>query len=301
MEKEKIHQFLKFLQVEKNLPANTVTSYSSDLSQFQKFLSEQYSSLTLNEIGPLHIRNFLAILHTDKYSSSSIARKIATLRSFFKFALRNEWINSNPCSLISSPKKKGVLPEPMSVEEINTVLSSPNNEPLGLRDRAILETLYSTGVRVSELVGMNIDSIDFVGGTIKVKGKGGKERIVPIGDKALAAIGAYLDKRKEFFTSPRKDLSINKEALFLNNWGSRLTADSVKKIVQDYIEEAALKKNVHPHSFRHSFATHLLERGADLRAVQELLGHASLSTTQIYTHLTTKRLKKIYDKTHPRA
>jgi integrase/recombinase XerC len=301
MQEEKIEQFLKFLQVERNLPPNTVTSYSSDLSQFQKFLDEQYPSLTLNEIEPLHIRDFLTTLHTDGYKPSSIARKIATLRSFFKFALRNEWIRTNPCSLISSPKKRGNLPEPMSVKEIEAILSLPNNDPLGLRDRAILETLYSTGVRVSELVGMNTDSVDFVGGTIKVKGKGRKERIIPIGGKALEAIGAYLDKRNIFFASLRDDLSVNKEALFLNNWGGRLTADSVKKIVRKYIKEAALKKNVSAHSFRHSFATHLLEGGADLRAVQELLGHASLSTTQVYTHLTTKRLKKVYDKTHPRA
>ena len=301
MEKEKIEQFLRFLKVERNLPQNTVTSYSTDLAQFNKFLNEHYPVLTLNGIEAVHIRDFLTTLHADGYSSSSIGRKIATLRSFFKFAIRNEWVNSNPCSLISSPKKKGTLPEPMSVQEIETVLSLPGDDNLSIRDRAILETLYSTGTRVSELAGMNMDSIDFVGGTIKVKGKGGKERIIPIGEKALEAIGAYLNKRKEFFTSLRKDLSVNKEALFLNNWGGRLTTGSVKKIVQNYIKEAAIKKNVHPHSFRHSFATHLLERGADLRAVQELLGHASLSTTQIYTHLTTKRLKKIYDKTHPRA
>ncbi len=301
MEEGRIEQFLKFLQVERNLPPNTLTSYSSDLSQFQKFLNSHYPALTLSGIEPQHIRDFLTILHTDGYNSSSIARKIASLRSFFKFALRNEWINTNPCALISSPKKKGILPELMSVQEIETVLSLPGNDPLSLRDRAILETLYSTGTRVSELVGMNIDNIDFVGGTIKVKGKGRKERIIPIGDKALESISAYLNKRDTFFASSRSDLCVNKEALFLNNWGGRLTADSVKKIVHKYIEEATIKKNVSVHSFRHSFATHLLERGADLRAVQELLGHASLSTTQIYTHLTTKRLKKIYDKAHPRA
>ena len=301
MENEKTEQFLRFLKLERNLPPNTLTSYGSDLSQFQKFLNEHYTAVTLSEIEPPHIRGFLTTLHTDGYSSSSIARKIASLRAFFKFALRNEWISANPCSLISSPKKKGTLPEPMSVQEIETVLSLPGDDPLSIRNRAILETLYSTGTRVSELVGMNIDSIDFAGGTVKVKGKGGKERIIPIGDKALEAIGAYFNKGDTFFASFRKDLCVNKEALFLNNWGGRLTAGSVKKIVQNYIKEAALKKNVSPHSFRHSFATHLLERGADLRAVQELLGHASLSTTQIYTHLTTKRLKKIYDKTHPRA
>ena len=299
--KEKIEQFLKYLKIERNLPANTLTSYSTDLIQFNKFLSEHCSSLPLKKIEAFHIRNFLTTLHSDGYNSSSIGRKIASIRSFFKFALRNEWINSNPCSLISSPKKKGNLPAPMSVQEVEAVLSFSGKDYLSVRDKAILETLYSTGVRVSELVGMNIDSVDFAGGTAKVKGKGRKERIIPIGDKALEALGDYLGNRNSFFKSLRKDMSANKDALFLNNWGGRLTAGSVKKIVHNYIEKAALKKNVSVHSFRHSFATHLLERGADLRAVQELLGHASLSTTQVYTHLTTSRLKKIYDKTHPRA
>lgn len=301
MENEKLNQFLKFLQVEKNLSENTLTSYRTDLIQFNKFLNEHYTTITLSGIETTHIRDFLTTLYSDGYSSSSIGRKIATLRSFFKFAIRNEWLDSNPCSLISSPKKKGTLPEPMSVEEIETILSLPGNDHLSIRNRAILETLYSTGIRVSELTGMNIDSIDFVGGIIKVKGKGRKERIIPIGDKALEAISAYFNKRNMFFDSLRSDLHVNREALFLNNWGGRLTAGSVKKFAHQYIKEAAIKRNVSAHSFRHSFATHLLERGADLRTVQELLGHASLSTTQIYTHLTTKRLKKVYDKTHPRA
>ncbi len=301
MEKEKIEQFIKFLKIERNLPQNTLISYRTDLEQFNKFLSEYYPTVKLQQIQTSHIRDFLTTLHSDGYSSSSMGRKIAALRSFFKFAIRNEFISSNPCSLIFSPKKKGTLPEPMSVQEIETILSLPGNDHLSIRDKAMLETLYSTGVRVSELVGMNIDSIDFVGGTVKVKGKGRKERIVPVGDKALEALSKYFNKRNSFFVSVRNDLSVNKEALFLNNWGGRLSTESVKKIVHDYIKEAAIKKNVSVHSFRHSFATHLLERGADLRAVQELLGHASLSTTQIYTHLTTTRLKKIYDKTHPRA
>ncbi|MDD5454869.1 MAG: tyrosine recombinase XerC [Candidatus Ratteibacteria bacterium] len=301
MEKERIEQFVKFLKIERNLPQNTLTSYKTDLEQFNKFLSKHYPKIKMEQIQTTHIRDFLTTLHSDGYSSNSIGRKIAALRSFFKFAIRNELINSNPCSLISSPKKKGVLPEPMSIREIETILSLPSNDHLSIRDKAVLETLYSTGVRVSELVGMNVDSIDFGGGIVKVKGKGRKERIVPVGNKALEALSEYFNKRNSFFVSLRKDLSVNKEALFLNNWGGRLSAESVKKIVHDYIKEAAIKKHVSVHSFRHSFATHLLERGADLRAVQELLGHASLSTTQIYTHLTTKRLKAVYDKTHPRA
>jgi len=301
MEKEKIEQFIKFLKVERNLPQNTLTGYKTDLEQFNKFLTEYYPTVKLQQIHTTHIRDFLTMLHNDGYSSSSVGRKIAALRSFFKFGVRSGFINSNPCTLISSPKKKGTLPEPMSIQEIELILSFKSDGYLGIRDKAILETLYSTGVRVSELVGMNVDSIDFVGGTVKVKGKGRKERIIPIGDKALEALGNYFNKRNAFFISNRSDLSVNKEALFLNNWGGRLSAESVKQIVHNYIKEAAIKKNVSVHSFRHSFATHLLERGADLRAVQELLGHASLSTTQIYTHLTTKRLKAVYDKTHPRA
>jgi tyrosine recombinase XerD len=301
MDKQAIEQFIKFLKVERNLPQNTLTSYGTDLNQFNKFLNKYYLTVKLEQIETAHIRDFLTTLHSDGYSSSSMGRKIATLRSFFKFAIRNELISSNPCSFISSPKKKGTLPEPMSIQEIETILSLPGDDHLSIRDKAMLETLYSTGVRVSELAGMNMDSIDFVGGTIKVKGKGRKERIIPIGDKALEALSKYFNKRDTFFASLRKDLGVSKEALFLNNWGGRLSAVSIKKIVHNYIKEAAIKKNVSVHSFRHSFATHLLERGADLRVVQELLGHVSLSTTQIYTHLTTSRLKKIYDKTHPRA
>lgn len=299
--KGEIEQFLKFLQIERNLPDNTLNSYSLDLRQFQEFLNENYPGLSFENIESTHIREFLTVLHSDGYSSSSIARKIAALRTFFKFALRNSWISVNPCSLISSPKKRGTLPEPLSMEDIKVILSLPDRTPLGLRDKAILETLYSTGIRVSELVGINVNNIDFAAGVVKVKGKGRKERIVPIGRKAIEAVTAYLNKRDSFFESLRRDLSVNREAMFLNNWGGRLTADSVKKLVHKYIKEASLKKSVSAHSFRHSFATHMLEKGADLRAVQELLGHASLSTTQIYTHLTTKRLKKVYDKTHPRA
>lgn len=301
MEKETIEQFIRFLRVERNLPQNTLTSYKTDLDQFNRFLNGYYPDLKLEQIQTSHIRDFLTTLHSDGYSPCSIGRKIAALRSFFKFTVRNEFIVSNPCSLISSPKKKGILPELMSVQEIEAILSLPGESHLNIRDKAILETLYSAGVRVSELVGMNIDSIDFVGGTVKVRGKGRKERIVPIGDKALEALSKYFNKRHSFFVLSRSDLNINKEALFLNNWGGRLSAESVKKLVHNYIKVAAIKKNVSVHSFRHSFATHLLERGADLRVVQELLGHASLSTTQIYTHLTTKRLKTVYDKTHPRA
>ncbi|HIE44024.1 MAG TPA: tyrosine recombinase XerC [Candidatus Omnitrophica bacterium] len=301
MEKEKIEQFLKIFEIEKNSSPNTIASYHCDLSQFQKFLEEQYPETPLHRVDSYHIRDFLAYLHTAGYNPSSIARKVASLRSFFKYALRSGWISTNPCSSILSPKKRRGLPQFMTTKEVEAVLSLPGGGRLGLRDRAILETLYSTGIRVSELVSMNLDSINFVEGIIKVKGKGGKERIVPIGDKALIAIREYLEKRKSFFESPRSDLLMNREALFLNNWGGRLTVSNVKKLVQEYIRKAALKRGVSPHSFRHSFATHLLERGADLRAIQELLGHASLSTTQIYTHLTTKRLKKVYDKAHPRA
>jgi len=299
---EKIHQFLNYLKVEKNYSPHTVESYRKDLDQFYQFLQAHTPNISLPEITSFQIREFLAQLRSQGYQNSSVARKVASLRSFFKFSSRHNWLPVNPSASVSLPKKRRSLPQFMNLKEINLILSLPNKKTLlGLRDQSILETLYSTGVRVSELVGMNLSDLDFIQGLIKVKGKGNKERIIPIGDKALEALSSYITRRKEHFQHPRKDLAIDEEAIFLDNWGGRLTAGSVKKIVEQYIKKAALKSKLSTHTFRHTFATHLLEAGADLRALQELLGHASLSTTQIYTHITPQRLKKIYDKAHPRA
>jgi site-specific recombinase XerD len=229
------------------------------------------------------------------YSKRTVARKLASLRSFFKFLYREGYIKTNPSSGISTPKLDKKLPIFLDTDEVSKLIEAPDEKDLsGLRDRALMETLYSTGIRVSELVGMNLSEIDFISGVIKVFGKGKKERLAPIGDKALRAIRNYLDKRGIGKLNDKK-------AVFLNKDGGRLTDRSVRRIIEKYIKRVSLREGVSPHTLRHSFATHLLNRGADLRSVQELLGHMNLSTTQIYTHVTTQRLKEVYDKAHPRA
>ena len=299
---EKIQKFLNYLKVEKNYSPHTIESYRKDLDQFYQFLKTKTPVPSLPEITSFQIREFLAQFRSQGYKDSSVARKIASLRSFFRFCSRHKWLPINPSVSVALPKRRRTLPQFMSLKEINLILSLPAVKTLlGLRDKCILETLYSTGIRVSELVGMNLSDIDFVQGLVKVKGKGKKERIIPIGDKALEVLSSYTVRRKEHFQHPRRDIVMDEEAAFLDKWGGRLTAIGVKKIVDNYIKRAALKNKLSTHTFRHTFATHLLEAGADLRALQELLGHASLSTTQIYTHVTPKRLKKIYDKAHPRA
>jgi site-specific recombinase XerD len=213
------------------------------------------------------------------------------LRTFFKFLSREGYIKTNPATLLLTPKLDKRLPQFLTEDEINKLLDSPSKDDIsGLRDRAIMETFYSTGMRISELVGLNLEDVDFISGVVKVRGKGKKERLLPIGEKALTALRHYLDKRKE-----------KTKEIFLNKSGTRITDRGVRDILEKYIKLTSLKENISPHTLRHTFATHLLNHGADLRSVQELLGHVNLSTTQIYTHLSTERLKNIYDKTHPRA
>lgn len=216
------------------------------------------------------------------------------MRSCFKFLVREGLLKSNPLSGVATPKKEKRLPKFLGEDEVTRLLRSPSDDLLGLRDKAILETLYSTGMRVSELVGMNIDNCDFIGGVVKVYGKGKKERFTPIGEEAIKAIREYLK------VSSNRRSSENK-AIFLNRSGGRLTDGSIRRIVDRCIRQTSLQEKISPHTMRHSFATHLLNRGADLRAVQELLGHTNLSTTQIYTHVTTEKMKDTYQKTHPRA
>jgi tyrosine recombinase XerC len=286
-----IDKFMTYLEVEKNYSQNTITNYSVDLKTFSQFIKDK----DIKKIDHLDIRKYLAILRSKDYSKTSIARKLASLRSFFKFLYKESYIKFNPVLAVTTPKQDKKLPNFLSVEEMKKLLESPKGKDApGLRDRAILETLYSTGIRVSELVGINTDKVDFISGVIKVTGKGRKERMVPIGEKALSAIREYLSVRDR---TPQKD----KNALFLNKSASRLTDRSVRRVLNKYIRLTALKTGISPHTLRHSFATHLLDRGADLRSVQELLGHMNLSTTQIYTHVTTERLKDVYQKTHPRA
>jgi len=285
-----IDKFIRYLEIEKNYSPHTILNYKLDLADFAKFISES----SIEKVDYLLLRKYLAVLKEKSLGARSVGRRLSALRSFFKFLTREGLIRTNPILMLSSPKLDKHLPQFLTEEETAKLIESAfarNEEDLmGLRDRAILETFYSTGIRISELVGLSLDDVDFIGGTAKVYGKGKKERIVPIGDAALKTIRKYLEKRKK-----------QVDAVFLNKFGKRIGTRGVRDIVGKYILTAGLKHGVSPHTLRHSFATHLLNRGADLRTVQELLGHANLSTTQIYTHLTTDKLKSIYDKAHPHA
>ncbi|MDP2939236.1 MAG: tyrosine recombinase XerC [Candidatus Omnitrophota bacterium] len=282
-----IEKFISYLDIEKNYSPHTILNYRVDLQEFSVFLKET----SLEKVDYLNLRRFLAFLKTRNLRSRTLARKLSCLRSFFRFLLREGYLKNNPTTLLSTPKLDKRLPNFLTENEVVKLVEAPPKDKIsGLRDRAILETLYSTGIRVSELVGLSIDDIDFVGSVVKVFGKGRKERLAPIGEKALSAVHEYLNKREN-----------ESKALFLNKNGGRLTSRGIRDILEKYIKLTSLKTHVSPHTLRHSFATHLLNHGADLRSVQELLGHVNLSSTQIYTHLTTERLKIVYDKAHPRA
>jgi len=286
-----IDKFINYLKVERNASDHTIINYTIDLGVFKIFLGER----SIETIDHLALRRFLAELRAKNYAKRTIARKLASLRSLFRFLFREGYIKKNPITAISTPKLDRKLPVFLDVVKIERLLQSPSeSDEAGVRDRALLETLYSTGIRVSELVGLDIDDVDIISGVVKVLGKGSKERVVPIGEPALNAIRKYLDTRAG---SRVKD----KDAVFLNNHGRRLTDRSVRRVIDKHIRACSMTEKISPHSLRHSFATHLLDRGADLRSVQELLGHANLSTTQIYTHVTMERLKSVYDKAHPRA
>lgn len=284
-----IEKFLNYLKIEKDYSEHTLINYAIDLRYFVSFIGEK----PLEEVTYLDIRKFLAELKTKNFSKKTIARRVSCLKSFFKFLVREGYIENNPTLGMRAPKLDKKLPLFLTIDEVTKLIEAPEGDLPGLRDKAIMETIYSTGMRISELVSLNIEDIEFIGGAVKVKGKGKKERIVPIGDKALKAIKAYLEARLSVFKENR--------AVFLNNRGRRITPRGVRLIIDKYVNKVALREKISPHSLRHSFATHLLERGADLRAVQELLGHSSLSTTQIYTHVTAERLKSVYEKAHPRA
>jgi len=282
-----IEKFIRYLEIEKNYSQHTILNYGLDLKDFKKFLGGS----PLENVDYLLLRKYLAVLKERNFKMRTVARRLSTLRSFFKFLTREGYLKTNPLISLSSPKQEKHLPLFLTEDEVTRLIEAaiPKDER-GLRDRAILETFYSTGIRISELVGLDTQDIDFIGGIAKVMGKGKKERMVPIGDVAIKTIRAYLEKRKK-----------QTDALFLNKSGRRITDRGVRDIVKKHLRLASIKQGVSAHTLRHSFATHLLNRGADLRSVQELLGHVNLSTTQIYTHLTTDRLKSVYDKAHPRA
>lgn len=282
-----IEKFVRFLEIEKNYSAFTLLNYERDLRDFSEFLKD----LSVENVDYLTLRKYLAQLKEKNLKSRTVNRRLSCLRSFFKFLCREGYLKNNPISGISSPKSEKHLPVFLTEDEVVKIIEAAAAKDLrGLRDRAILEVFYSTGIRISELVGLNISDMDVIAGVAKIRGKGKKERMVPIGDEAIKALRKYLDERKK-----------EEEALFLNKKGRRLSDRGVRGIVHKYIRLVSKRNGVSAHTLRHSFATHLLNRGADLRSVQELLGHANISTTQIYTHLTTEKLKSVYDKAHPRA
>ncbi len=285
-----IGKFIRYLEIEKNYSPHTILNYRLDLEDFQVF----FGGSPLEHIDYLALRRYLAALKEKNLSSRTVGRRLSSLRSFFRFLTRDGFLKNNPMLAVASPKLQKHLPSCLTEEEIARLIESAGSggrvDERGLRDRAILETFYSTGMRIAELVSLNVRDVDVFSGIAKVMGKGKKERIVPVGETAIAAIRAYLARR-------RKEV----DPLFLNKNGGRIGTRGVRGIVAKYIHRAGIKQGISPHTLRHSFATHLLNRGADLRTVQELLGHANLSTTQIYTHLTTEKLKSVYDKAHPRA
>lgn len=323
-----VEAFLNYLSQDRHFSAYTAKCYGADLRQYAEYLTGAYklhadgaaekhafqgkaprtgafSPATLNDAIRWAdvdvIRGFLAHLDGQNYTPSTMARKIATLRSFYKWAQRAGQIPANPMVMIRTPKQAKRLPKAVTVEEIERLLSAPDdNEILGARDRAILETLYSTGVRVSELVDLDRTDLDEFGEALRIRGKGKKERVVPLGSHALASIRRYLQMLQGDARLGAGNPS-GRTPLFINKHGSRLSSRSVRRKLDKYLRQTGLDPHISPHTLRHSFATHLLGNGADLRSVQELLGHQSLSTTQIYTHLTTQRLREAYDQAHPRA
>jgi integrase/recombinase XerC len=294
-----IDRFLQYLTVERNSSPLTIKSYREDLESLAAWLGERYPAAPApGDVSTLDLRGYLAALHEHQYAKTTIARRLASLRSFFRFGQREGWSDANPAKPLRNPRKSRSLPHFLSSEELDRLLSAPPaDKPLGLRDRAILEVLYSAGLRVSELVGLNDGDLDLAQGILRVRGKGKRERLAPIGSYAASALKQWFRVRR---LSPRGPSGIE-APVFVNKSGRRLTTRSVGRLLEKHLAVAGLDRRTTPHTLRHSFATHLLDRGADIRSVQELLGHKSLVTTQIYTHLSTANLRAVYEKAHPRA
>ncbi|BCS51752.1 tyrosine recombinase XerC [Geobacter sp. SVR] len=288
---DQIRCFCVYLETERNASGHTLAAYRRDLAQLEAFVTgEKGARAGAADVDHLLLRRFLALI-AKNVKKSSVGRKLAAIRSFFKFLVRRGVIARNPAELIATPKKESRLPFHLNIDQATTLMEAADDQDWMLRDRAILETLYSCGLRVSELTGLDIADVDLPGGMLRVLGKGGKERIVPVGSKAITALRAYLADRG----------MPSEGALFLNTRGNRINRRSVARIVDAHVLRIAAFKRISPHVLRHTFATHMLEGGADLRAIQELLGHASLSTTQKYTHVGIDRLMEVYDKAHPKA
>ncbi len=298
-EKEK-RGFIQYIQREKNFSENTIISYGCALSTFGEFLGRKnICEDFLHQLSRPLLRDFLVFLKRKGLKENTIAHRVFVLRSFFKYLLKKGKIKIDLGAYLVSPKRKKPLPSFLTISQMENLLKLPSRDDLtGFRDLAILELFYSTGMRLSELSELKLSSIDFDGELIRVMGKGKKERIIPVGAEALSALKNYLARRKRFF----EDLSkVDGEAVFWNRSGRKLSSRSIRRIVKKYAQEVSEEKRTSPHTLRHTFATHLLDQGANLLTVKDLLGHESLSTTQIYTHVTTERLKKVYKKAHPRA
>ncbi len=295
-----IHVFLSYLRVERGLAQNTILAYGHDLKKFAEFLRKRHK-LRMEDVTREDVVDFLSSLYKEKLDSRSVARYLVSLRGMYKFAMMEGMVDTDPTENLESPKIRSSLPTYLRVEEIDKLLEAPNlATPIGLRDRAMLEVLYSTGLRVSELLNLRISDIDMRVGCVRCIGKGDKERLVPIGRKAIEAVEQWLAKGRPKFARPSSPPPHN-QSLFLTKIGRRLSRVGIWKILHDYGMRLGLRGRLTPHKLRHSFATHLLERGADLRSVQLMLGHADISTTQIYTHVVEERLKQIYKAHHPRA
>jgi integrase/recombinase XerD len=291
--------FLNYIRVERGLSANTLDAYGSDLFKFTDFLTQR--KLVLTKVQRDDVVDFLSSLYRRGLDSRSVARHLVTVRSFFKFMVVDGIVHNDPTTNLESPKIRQTLPSFLSVKEVEKLLALPDlNTPLGVRDRALLDVLYSCGLRVTELISLRPDNIDFELGCIRCIGKGDKERLVPIGRKALDSVVTYIKQARPRLLASRRRAKLS-NAIFLNRQGGQLGRVGVWKILAAYGRALGLRKKLTPHKLRHSFATHLLERGADLRSVQMMLGHADISTTQIYTHVMEDRLKSVYKAHHPRA
>ena len=295
-----VKKFLNYLTVEKDDSPLTIINYEADICQFAQYMADKGKVLEWSQISLLDIRGYLAAMHKEELARRTIARRISALRSFYRFLRREGVIKTNPFAKVRTPKLEKKLPVFLEEFEINLLLKMPDvTTLLGKRDRAILETLYSTGCRVSELVGLTLNSVDLSNMFVLLLGKGNKERLVPIGHSCRTALQVYYLQSRAVLMD-RYRVAEHKH-VFVNNRGGKLTDRSVRRILDKYVSALALQKHVSPHTIRHTFATHLLEHGADLRAVQELLGHANLATTQIYTHVTTELINSVYHKNFPRA
>lgn len=293
-----ILDFLHFLQVEKGLSTNTLVAYERDLRYFVHYLEEEQEAMNIRDVERIHIVSFMAYAKLEKKSPRTIARYMASLRSFFHFLLHEKIANRDPMIQIETPKQAQTLPKILNLDDVEKLLEAPDaSNPLGMRDRAMLEVLYATGLRVTELVRLQLDDLHLEMGFIQTIGKGDKERIIPLGKTATTVLERYLE-----FGRPRlRRTSERNDVVFLNHHGRGMTRQGFWKNLKQIASKAGIDKPITPHTLRHSFATHLLENGADLRSVQELLGHADISTTQIYTHVTKARLKDVYKQYHPRA